>query len=137
MTLRFEPVSGAFIVKTGFQFGHNSFFYHIYIRHHTLYQISGDDFKTYVNVPLRCIIIERTIEYLPEFFGFVLTHIGIYDQDDKPCVEELTKECSFNYSCFLLTDCVLTNPTNKSYDNFLKNSVDDDNNDGNGKCKDL
>lgn len=61
----------------------------------------------------------------------MLTHISVNDKDDETSVEELTQEGTLYDCCFLLTDCILTNPRNKEDNNFLKNNVNRNDNDCN------
>lgn len=67
----------------------------------------------------------------------MLGQVSIDNQNNETRVEELTKECTFNNSCFLLTDSVLTNPTNEGHHNFLQDCVDRNNNDCDREGEDL
>lgn len=67
----------------------------------------------------------------------MLGQVSIDNQNNETCVEELTKECTFNHSCFLLTDSVLTNPIDEGDHNFLQDCVDSNNNDCDREGKNL
>ena len=112
-------IARAFCINSSFQFKDNWFFYNINVWHQTLNCISNNDLETNINEPLRQVVREWTIESFPEFFRFKLLQIGIYNQNNKTCVEELTKESTFDNRTFLLRNCIFTNPRYKSYNSHF------------------
>lgn len=53
----------------------------------------------------------------------MLAQISINNQDDETSIEELTKKSAFDNWCFLLTDCVFTNPGDKNEHNLFEDDV--------------
>lgn len=73
-------------------------------------QIRRHNFKTDIKEPLWHIVIEWSIEDLPELFGEMLTHVRIHDQNDDSCVKELSNEGALDDTTLLLTDRILADP---------------------------
>lgn len=84
-------------------------------RHNTLNCVCCDNLNTYINIPLREIIRERTIKHFEESWRSLLIHICIHNQNNQSSIKELTKESSFYHWSFLLTNSVFTNPRYKHH----------------------
>jgi hypothetical protein len=67
----------------------------------------------------------------------MLLHVSVYNENNESSIEELSQEGSLDDRSFLLTHSILTNPAYESDDDFLKDSIDDNNNNGNGEGKEF
>jgi len=67
----------------------------------------------------------------------VLHHVGVYDKDNKPCIEELAQEGTLDDGSLLLRHGIFTNPAYEKNDDLLQDGVDHDDDDGNGEGKEL
>lgn len=122
-----EWVTFAFLVNTLLQFTNDWFLDDIDIWHESLDEECSDDLETDIHVPLRHVVREWTIEYLPELLRVELLHIGIYNQNNESGIEELTKESTFYDGTFLLRDSIFTDPAYKFDDAKFKDCIDDNN----------
>lgn len=92
----------AFLHNTDLESRNDYFLNNIDVWHQTLYKESCHDLETYIKIPLRHVIREWTVNYLPEFLWVELLHVGIHNQNNEPCIEKLSKECTFDNGSFLL-----------------------------------
>jgi len=100
--LGLKSISTTSRVKACNQFEKNEFLDQIDVGHETLNCICNDDFKTNIDIPLRHVVIEWTLEDFKEFLWVMLTQVSIHNQNDEPSVEELSNECTSNHLSFLL-----------------------------------
>lgn len=126
-----EGVSAALGVDSAFELQNYGLLHDVDVGHQTLHQVSSNDLQSHVQVPLGHVVREWTIEWSPEFLWLELSQIGVHNKNNKPSIEELAQESSFDNLTFLLRDRVFSNPTDKSNHALLQNSVDHNNDHGN------
>jgi hypothetical protein len=81
--------------------------------------------------------VVATSNILGDKFWVVLSHVGVDDQKQDTCIEELSVENSICDRSELCTDSIFTNPGNESNNAHLQNKINSNNDESDTGTKNL